>query len=363
MPVFLLSSRSASGRAVALVLAVSLVGAAVASIARAQAPAAAAARTSATASDPQPVARAVEAVGFTVADMDRAVEFYSGVLTFEKVSDAEVSGDAFEHLQGVFGARARVVSMRLGDEQIQLTEYLAPRGRPIPSDSRSQDRWFQHVAIIVSDMDRAYAVLRAHKVQHASTGPQRLPDWNPNAGGIEAFYFKDPDGHTLEILGFPKDKGLAKWHRPTDKLFLGIDHTAIVAGNTDSSLAFYHDVLGMRVAGTSENYGTEQEHLNNVFGARLRITALRAASGPGVELLEYLAPTDGRPYPADERANDLVHWQTIVGTRDAVEAGQALRRARARFVSPGVITLGDTARSAVVRDPDGHAVLVHGKPN
>lgn len=363
MPVFLLSSRSSRGRAVALVLAASLVGAAVASIAQAQSPATVAPRTSATAPDPQPIARAVEAVGFTVADMDRAVEFYSGVLTFEKVSDVEVSGDAFEHLQGVFGARARVVSMRLGDEQIQITEYLAPRGRPIPVDSRSQDRWFQHVAIIVSDMDRAYAALRTHKVQHASTGPQRLPDWNPNAGGIEAFYFKDPDGHTLEILEFPKDKGLAKWHRPTDKLFLGIDHTAIVAGNTDSSLAFYRDVLGMRVAGTSENYGTEQEHLNNVFGARLRITALRAASGPGVELLEYLAPTDGRPYPADERANDLVHWQTIVGTRDAVAAGQALRRARARFVSPGVITLGDSAKSAVVRDPDGHAVLVHGRPN
>jgi catechol 2,3-dioxygenase-like lactoylglutathione lyase family enzyme len=303
----------------------------------------------------------VDAVGMTVSDMDRSVAFFTNVLTFEKVSDVELAGQEYEQLQGVFGARMRVVRLRLGNEQIELAEYLAPRGRPIPDDSRSNDRWFQHVAIIVSDMDRAYAVLRAHKAQHASTGPQRLPDWNPNAGGIEAFYFKDPDGHTLEILEFPKDKGLAKWHRPTDKLFLGIDHTAIVAGNTDSSLAFYRDVLGMRVAGTSENYGTEQEHLNNVFGARLRITALRAPSGPGVELLEYLAPTDGRPYPADERANDLVHWQTIVGTADAVGAGQALRRARARFVSPGVITLGDSAKSAVVRDPDGHAVLVHGR--
>ena len=44
----------------------------------------------------------------------------------------------------------------------------------------------------------------------------------------------------------------------------------------------------MRVAGESENYGPEQERLNNVFGAHLRITALRAASGPGIELLEYL---------------------------------------------------------------------------
>ena len=60
----------------------------------------------------------------------------------------------------------------------------------------------------------------------------------------------------------------------------------------------------MRVAGTSENYGTEQEHLNNVFGAHLAITALRAPNGPGIEFLEYLAPRSGRPMPADTQAND-----------------------------------------------------------
>ena len=360
MPFFLLPSRSWRGRVVALALAIGFVGVAVASAAFGQAPAVLAVRTATTARDPRPIVRAVDAVGFTVSDMDRAIAFYSNVLTFEKVSDVEVTGDAYERLEGVFGARARVVRLKLGDEQIELTEYLAPRGRPIPVDSRSQDRWFQHVAIIVSDMDRAYAILRANKVQHASTGPQRLPDWNPNAGGIEAFYFKDPDGHTLEILEFPDGKGLPKWHRPTDKLFLGIDHTAIVSGGTDASLAFYRDVLGMTVAGTSENYGTEQEHLNNVFGARLRITALRAAAGPGVELLEYLAPTDGRPYPGDAKANDLVHWQTIFSTTDANMAEQGLRTPRALFVSPGLISLGDTAKAVLVRDPDGHAVLVRG---
>jgi catechol 2,3-dioxygenase-like lactoylglutathione lyase family enzyme len=359
MPFLLLTSRSWRGRVAALSLAFGLIGAAVASVAFAQAPAALAARTT-VARDPRPIARAVEAVGFTVSDMDRAIEFYSSVLTFEKVSDVEVAGESFEHLEGVFGARARVVRMQLGAEQIELTEYLAPRGRPIPVDSRSQDRWFQHVAIIVSDMDKAYAILRAHKVQHASSGPQRLPDWNPNAGGIKAFYFKDPDGHTLEILEFPAAKGLAKWHRPTDKLFLGIDHTAIVSGGTDASLGFYRDVLGMTVAGTSENYGTEQEHLNNVFGARLRITALRAASGPGVELLEYLAPTDGRPYPTDARANDLLHWQTIVGTGDATAAERALRAARVRFVSPGTVALGDKTKAVLIRDPDGHALVIAG---
>src|SRR5215470_3566332 len=304
--------------------------------------------------------RSIGPVITTVADMDRSVEFYSRVLTFEKVSDTEVAGDELEHLFGVFGSRARIVRMRLGGESIELVQFLAPRGRPIPVDSRSNDLWFQHFAVIVSDMDRAYAVLRENNVEHASSGPQRLPDWNKNAGGIEAFYFKDPDGHPLEILHFPAGKGDPKWQAKTDRVFLGIDHTAIAVANTDASLKFYRDLLGLRVAGESENYGTEQEHLNNVFGARLRITALRAPSGPGIELLEYLSPRDGRAYPSDERANDLVHRETELEAEGIDSVAEPLRAAAVPFVSSGPTTfhngkLGFTT-GLVIRDPDGHAL-------
>jgi catechol 2,3-dioxygenase-like lactoylglutathione lyase family enzyme len=305
---------------------------------------------------------AVEVVGMTVADMERSVRFYSSVLSFEKISDVEVVGSAYEQLQGVFGLRMRVVRMRLGEEFIELTEFPAPRGRPMPVDSRSHDRWFQHMALIVSDMDRAYQWLRQHKVEHASSGPQRLPDWNPTAGGIRAFYFKDPDGHHLEVLQFPPGKGDPKWHANRDRLFLGIDHTAIVVGDTEASLKFYQDILGLKVVGESENYGTEQEHLNNVFGARLRITTLRAAQGPGIEFLEYLTPRDGRPMPIDARANDLTHWQTTLVTRDLTRVAQRLWAGKFALVSPGIVTLveghlGFTA-GLLVRDPDGHAMQV-----
>lgn len=307
----------------------------------------------------------VDAIGITVSDMDRAVDFYSKVLTFEKVSDTEVAGENLEHLEGVFGLRMRIVRMRLGGEFIELTEYLAPKGRPIPVDSRSNDRWFQHIAIIVSDMDKAYARLRENKVEHASSGPQRLPDWNKNAAGISAFYFKDPDGHPVEVLQFPPDKGIEKWHRPSDRLFLGIDHTAIVVWDTDASVNFYRDLLGLHVAGESENYGTEQEHLNNVFGAHLRITALRGASGPGIELLEYLAPSNGRPFPSDEQANDVVHRQTILVSRGADAAAHELRTKNVHFVSSGVVA-NQTAqlgfsKALLVRDPDGHAIEIEEK--
>ena len=256
--------------------------------------------------------------------------------------------------------RLRVARLKLGDEHIELMQFLAPRGRPTPADFRSNDVWFQHVAIIVSDMDSAYARLRRFNVRHASTAPQRLPETIPAAAGIRAFYFRDPDGHPLEVLQFPADKGDPRWQRSEGRLFLGIDHTAIVVGNTAASLAFYRDVLGFRVAGESMNFGPEQERLNNVQGARLRITGLRVSGGPGIEFLEYLSPRNGRSFPADERANDLIHWHTTVLVPDAQAAAAVLRRGKFRLISPGAVSLPDTAlgfeRGVRVRDPDGHVV-------
>jgi len=308
-----------------------------------------------------PHVTSVDSVSLTVSDMDRALDFYTRVLTFEKVSDREAAGEKYEHLFDVFGLRVRAVRLRLGDEHIELLQFLAPRGRPFPTDSHSNDRWFQHIAIIVSDMEAAYARLRSFNVEHASSGPQRLPDWNPNAGGIQAFYFRDPDGHYLEVLAFPPGKGEPRWHEPHGRLFLGIDHTAIVVSNTEASLHFYRDVLGLRVAGTSENYGTEQEHLNNVFGARLRITTLRAAGGPGVEFLEYLAPRTGRALPADTRADDLWYWQ--INMRFAAAAvGKLLRDQHVEVLSSESLQLPDQllgwSSGIIARDPDGHASLL-----
>jgi hypothetical protein len=118
--------------------------------------------------------------------------------------------------------------------------------------------------------------------------------------------------------------------------------------------------LGLRVAGESENYGTEQEHLNNVFGARLRITALRAAAGPGIEFLEYLAPRDGRPAPRDLKANDLQHWQTKLVANDLETAFVKLREGKFALISSGLVSLKEPVlgfkRGLLVRDPDAHAM-------
>ncbi|HEY8926940.1 MAG TPA: VOC family protein, partial [Polyangia bacterium] len=264
-------------------------------------------------------------IAMTVSDADRALAFYRDVLGARVVGEDEDASPATEALTGLFGAHVRTIHLRLGEERLALMQFLSPRSRPIPQDQRSHDGGFQHVAIVVADMDAGYAWLRAHHVGHVSSAPQTLPRWNTAAAGIRAFYFSDPDQHTLEIIWFPPGKGDPRWQRQAAttpakpapitspaQLFLGIDHTAIGVADTDASLRLYRDALGLRVAGGSENYGTEQEHLNNVFGAHLRITTLRAPHGPGIELLQYLAPRDGRPVPADLRPSDLLHWQTAL---------------------------------------------------
>lgn len=133
-----------------------------------------------------------------------------------------------------------------------------------------------------------------------------------------------------------------------------------LVGDTEASLKFYRDSLGLKVVGKSLNYGTEQEHLNNLFGGRLRITTLPAAVGPGIEFLEYLTPRDGRPTPPEERSNDLVHWQTTLVTRDARTAVQSLLAGRFAFVSSGVVLIPEAklgfSKGFLVRDPDGHVM-------
>ncbi len=150
---------------------------------------------------------------------------------------------------------------------------------------------------------------------------------------------------------------------PDAPLFEGIDHTAIGVRNTEASLALYRDRLGLKIAGTSDNFGTEQEHLNGVLGAHLRITSLRAAKGPGIEFLEYLTPHDGRPVPADLRANDILHWQTTLTVQDPAKLIPAALEAGARAVTPSVVDYRGGVpfagrEGALVRDADGHALLL-----
>ena len=120
----------------------------------------------------------IRAIGLTVTDADRSKNFYTQALGFEAISDITIEGRDYSDIEGVPGAKIRIVTLQLGDELIELMEYLNVEGKPIPKDSQSNDLWFQHMAIAVSDMDRAYAHLQSFPIEPISVEPQTIPPGN-----------------------------------------------------------------------------------------------------------------------------------------------------------------------------------------
>jgi catechol 2,3-dioxygenase-like lactoylglutathione lyase family enzyme len=303
--------------------------------------------------------QAVQAIGLTVSDASRATDFFTGAFDFTVVSDAVLSGDEASYLYGVPNAQVRIVSLQLGQETIRLMQFLNAQSKAVPADSKSNDLWFQHFAIIVSDMDKAYAQLQKFSFSPISPEPQTLPN------DIRAYKFRDTDGHALELLQFPSGLGPDYW-QSKDALFLGIDHSAISISSTERSLALYRDVLGLTHQGSFTNIGIKQETMDNLFSAKVIVTSLTPETGRlGVEFLDYLTPPGARPFPIDQQSSDLVHMHFELAVEDIDAAVEALEEApkelNVQFVSPKVIDLPNVLpfkRAALWRGPDGHNILL-----
>jgi catechol 2,3-dioxygenase-like lactoylglutathione lyase family enzyme len=297
-----------------------------------------------------------------VSDLDKCCRFYSSIFGFEQKSLLELEGDDYADLFDLKGIKIRVANLSLGAENFWLGQFISHKSKCYPENSRSNDLWFQHLAIVVSDMDQAYEILKKNKVQGISSAPQTIPEWNKSAAGIRAYYFQGPEGHPLEIINFPKGKGLPKWQGCSEHIFLGIDHTAIAIHDTDTSITFYRDFLGMYIVGESLNYGETQERLSGVSGAKVRITAMRFpnSKGVGIEFLQYLNPPDGRTKESPS-ACDLFATTTIIAVDDVDGMYRRAVKTSIPVLSREIIKsdiIKSGSSSFIVADPDGHRILI-----
>ncbi|MFI5334885.1 MAG: VOC family protein [Chlamydiales bacterium] len=288
----------------------------------------------------------VKAVNFVVSDLMKMTKFFEELLEFTLVDIREEKSDLFPGLQM---KRAR---LKLGSHEIYLTQFINQQTKPLPKESISSDLSFQHIAIVVSDMEKAYEKLIKHKIVPISSSPQIIPDWNKAAAGIKAFYFRSPDLHPLELIFYPSGKGRSEWQQK-NRLFLGIDHTAITVSDTEKSLKFYRDTVGLRVMGESLNYGETQENLSGVPGAKVKITGLAnpEGRGMGLEFLHYLEGTKGKA--STYAPHDLAATKTVIEVHDLDKLLQKLD-------NKSVIKKTqekEKTRAALVVDPDGHHVI------
>jgi catechol 2,3-dioxygenase-like lactoylglutathione lyase family enzyme len=303
------------------------------------------------------------AIAFTVNDVERSVAFYTQAFGFEVVTDLTLVDDG--GIEGAVGDRVRVVRLTLGKEAIELMQYLDVESQPLPPDSQSNDLWFQHFAIVVSDLDAAYAHLQSLPIEPISTAPQTFPPDNVASAHIRAFKFRDRDRHNLEIIWFPPDKSQEKWLQQadqTDRLFLGIDHSAIAIAHTAASLPFYRDQLGLPVENRSFNWRELQARLDGLPAATVQVTALRPEQGDiGIELLDYIEPGTGRPKPTDWQRCDIpyMHIELLVENVEAVvQHLQPLNLSMRplKWVHPDDASV--YREGMVIDDPSGHALLL-----
>jgi catechol 2,3-dioxygenase-like lactoylglutathione lyase family enzyme len=301
-------------------------------------------------------AAVIDRVTLVVSDLDRTEEDY--VKTFG--GTVEQRGDIDPALASVLcvrQARGRRSLLRLGRELIELLEFTDSAGRPYPPGSTSTDLWFQHMAIVVTDMKDAYQQVMANRRFRpiSRRGPVRLPD---NSGGVTAFKFRDHDGHPLELLAFPEERVPGQWRAANGASpFLGVDHTAIAVSDSARSAAFFRSVFGFAAGGRTENRGPEQAQLDDVDGVHVSVSRLgRDLPAPRLELLHYHVGTR-RPIPPGTASNDIAatHCAVRVASLDATAA--ALARRGTPLAGDDVMILRGGVRAALVSGPDGHRFL------
>jgi len=331
------------------------------------------------------VAQRILSVAQTCQNSALHADWYCQALGFSLIKTEQYSGS---WLKSLFSdPRLKTLKstlLALGRERLQLWEWeLETTDQTAISEQSNKDSaasdWllnchgydlsFQHICIVSNDIKSAYAKASAAGSSSISSSIQTLPQWNIGAAGIQAVKFFDQQGHPLELLQFPPDKGDPRWHQEAEATNashqLGLDHTAISISDTSQSLSFYVDLLGFSVAGGGLNHGIEQEQLDHVKDALVQITSLRPADqGMGVEFLNYQKPTNGRPRTTPAAVTDLCDWRIILEVNDLDQHHQLIQ------ASPWASNCGrimeidsqltGQPRGFVVRDPDLHALLLVG---
>lgn len=142
---------------------------------------------------------------FTVADIDRSVEFYTKVIGMQLVHTQTQHNEYTARLVNYDGAHLKVAQLAIpsmtqarSGHLLELVEYVSPRCQP--TDTATCRPGTAHLAFQVEDIHAEYERMKAHGVRFKS--PPNAITAGINKGGYTC-YFLDPDDITLEIIQAP----------------------------------------------------------------------------------------------------------------------------------------------------------------
>ena len=312
----------------------------------------------------------IKSIAQTTKNIDEQIRWYCETLGFKAGKREILEGKWLNELLGISDAVVDRVRLHLGDEELELWEFQKKvdlknnsfQGEVIPVDSKSNDLWFQHICIVVKDIEEAFRK-GADKAEQISSKPQTLPEWNTGAANIKAVKFKDINGHSLELLNFPEDKGDMRWHGNQIDLFKGIDHTAIGVSDTEKSIEFYRGILNLDLVGQGINYGKEQDEMDGLENTKVLISTLRPNNhGMGIELLDYQLPNRERRPRINPKATDLNEWRVILLVENLRDIYTRLKSSNSSKSLGSIVSIPENIWGGVtacqIRDPDGHALLL-----
>ncbi|MBP2454753.1 glyoxylase I family protein [Mycolicibacterium lutetiense] len=142
-----------------------------------------------------------------VTDMDRALDFYRGLLGMDVVFDQFISGEPFDAvLHSSRQQEGRVVGGSVGGMMLELLSFGPST---TPGSSKRGIVGNQNIALSVTDLDATYrAVIDA--------GFQPVQEPFP-IDRVRMFFVNDPDGTAVEFVEFPGGaRSSYEMHRGTD---------------------------------------------------------------------------------------------------------------------------------------------------
>ena len=166
-----------------------------------------------------PGLRGTDHIGFTVPDLQAAVDFFVSVIGCEAFHELGPFQSDADWMQTHLNVHPRAVMKRLrflrcrNGANFEIFEYDSPdQNRQQP---RNSDVGGHHLAFYVDDIDAAIAYLKSKNVR--ILGEPTVRTEGPNAGQTW-IYFLTPWGMQLELVSFPHGKGYEKettarlWH-------------------------------------------------------------------------------------------------------------------------------------------------------